>query len=295
MPLPYTFKAYKLFLEPILRPIVRPITRVLVGFIALPAFRWIVKNIFRVKELDAETEKDLGEWFRGSAILLFATPNMEAFVGSMLGIEFDIDNELISTGPIVEAGDGGLADSGGAIGADAGGADASAASGAPDPGQEEPPGEVRELSWLILGGRLLLAVAAIESMPDQHLFSIIHPGPPKVIYEKAVGIWGSIKKQWLPVLRGLACLHLNRASPVFAILAVILDDEIGWICFGLAIAQYLIIGLVTSRDRALDVLMQFDQKMAERRREIIEEFNIQQSETAAPIDMPPPTKVVHLR
>src|SRR5258707_15836387 len=35
----------------------------------------------------------------------------------------------------------------------------------------------REFIWLTLGMRLLFAVGVIESMPDQALFSIIHPGP----------------------------------------------------------------------------------------------------------------------
>lgn len=250
----YVYRVVKPFVEPVLRPVLRPIARVLAGTIAIPAFRFVLYHVFRVKEIDAETEKDLGEWCRATAVLLFATPNMEAVIGNLLGFKFDIDAELVAVN-----------------------------------------GDVHELSWLILGGRLLLAVAAVESMPDQQLFSIIHPGPPKVIYDRAVGFWGSVKAQWRDVARGLVCLHLNRSSPVFAILAVIMDGQIGWICFGLAIAQYLIIGLVTSRDRAVDVLMQFDQRMAERRREIIEEFNIQQNETAAPIDVAPPTKVVHLR
>ena len=32
----------------------------------------------------------------------------------------------------------------------------------------------------------------------------------------------------------------------------------GWICYGIALAQYLLIGLVTSRDKALNVLQRFD-------------------------------------
>jgi hypothetical protein len=39
-----------------------------------------------------------------------------------------------------------------------------------------------------------------------------------------------------------------------------------------AITQYLIIGLVTSRDKALDVLNEFDRHVAIRRRELVEEF-----------------------
>ena len=49
---------------------------------------------------------------------------------------------------------------------------------------------------------------------------------------------------------------------------------VGWVCYLLAITQYLIIGLVTSRDRAMDVLSEFDRAVAQRRREIIEEFEL---------------------
>ena len=40
------------------------------------------------------------------------------------------------------------------------------------------------------------------------------------------------------------------------------------------ILQYLIIGLVTSRDKALNVLNEFDRQVAIRRRELIEEFEL---------------------
>lgn len=230
------------YLEPILRPIVRPITRAFVGFIAIPIFRFILRHIFRVREIDAEMEKDLGEWFRGCMLLLFATHNME--------------ETLFGEIELVEGG---------------------------------------KLAALIIAGRLLLAIAAIESMPDQQLFSIIHPGPPPLKYDKARGFFGNIADQWWPLFRGLLCRHLNQSSPVFAILAVIIEGEIGWACFAVAAVQYLIIGLVTSRDRALDVLSQFDRRVAERRREIIAEFDIRQEDTDAPLDPPPPTSnVVHI-
>ena len=34
-----------------------------------------------------------------------------------------------------------------------------------------------EHAWIAVGFRLLLAIGVIESMPDQSLFAIIHPGP----------------------------------------------------------------------------------------------------------------------
>ena len=47
---------------------------------------------------------------------------------------------------------------------------------------------------------------------------------------------------------------------------------VGWVCYLLAITQYLIIGLVTRRDKALDMLSEFDRAVAERRKELVEEF-----------------------
>lgn len=115
-----------------------------------------------------------------------------------------------------------------------------------------------EKGWMILAGRLMLAIGVIEGMPDQGLFAIIHPGPPPF----KMPPHGRIKACWsyLPdLIRGLLCKHLNRSSPVLAIMAVFQDGWVGWVCYGLAIIQYLIIGLVTSRDRAIDVLNQFDE------------------------------------
>ena len=63
-----------------------------------------------------------------------------------------------------------------------------------------------------------------------------------------------MEDQIWPVLRGLLCRHINRSSPVFAILCVILGGQLGWIFYVLAIVQYLIIGLVTSRDKAFNAL-----------------------------------------
>ncbi len=137
--------------------------------------------------------------------------------------------------------------------------------------------------WWLTGGRILLAIGVIEAMPDQELFSIIHPGPPAPKYDREIGLWGSIKQQARPIIKGLICQYLNRSSPVFAIMATIFTGTTGWVCYWLAILQYLIIGLVTSRDLALDVLSEFDRKVAERRQELIEEFEIDETKTAAPL------------
>ncbi|MCA8996180.1 MAG: DNA topoisomerase I, partial [Planctomycetaceae bacterium] len=34
--------------------------------------------------------------------------------------------------------------------------------------------------WWVTAGRLMLAIGVVETMPDQQLFSIIHPGPSKL-------------------------------------------------------------------------------------------------------------------
>ena len=166
----------------------------------------------------------------------------------------------------------------------------------------------------------------------------------------------------LQILKGVVCQHLNRSSPVLAMMAAVVgaqliplneteietvqhchvqqsvilqqgatvtpigvfvsghltnefflsyvEDQnqtiqlqsqarqrwkrwiVGWTCYLLAIAQYLIIGLVTSRDRAMDVLSEFDRAVAQRRRELIEEFDLEevaasQAEAAARSNMPP--------
>ncbi len=130
------------------------------------------------------------------------------------------------------------------------------------------PLELREeKDWLILAGRLLLAIGVIEAMPDQALFSIIHPGPPAITLRK--GRWlADISTHLWPTCRGIFNQHLSRSSAVFVILAVIKDGPLGWICYGLAITNYLIIGLMCSRDKALDVLSKFDQAVEDQRREL---------------------------
>ena len=63
--------------QSILRPVLRPASRLLLGLIAVPLFRFLLRRVFRVRQLDRELEKDLQEWFRGSLLLLAATANME--------------------------------------------------------------------------------------------------------------------------------------------------------------------------------------------------------------------------
>ncbi|MCA9088458.1 MAG: DNA topoisomerase I [Planctomycetaceae bacterium] len=126
--------------------------------------------------------------------------------------------------------------------------------------------------WYIAAGRIMLAIGVVETMPDQQLFSIIYPGPPRLTWKRELGVWGNFRTQVKPVFLGLLCQHLNRSSPVLAIMAAIFDGLVGWVCYVLAIVQYLIIGLVTSRNQALDVLSEFDRQVAMRREELLDEF-----------------------
>lgn len=200
----------------LLQPVIKPIARFFLGFIAIPIFRLLMRKVVRVQEINAELEKDLEQWFRGSLLLLVASANME---GALFGWVSD---------------------------------------------------EVR-LSPFFMAGRLLLAIGVIEGMPDQSLFALIHPGPQKPVLEKGRRLRSLIR--YIPqFLKGLLCQHLNRSSPVLAILAVLEKHEIGWICYGVAITQYLIIGLVASKDKAIDVLTQFDMVMARQRDEIESEL-----------------------
>ena len=43
---------------------------------------------------------------------------------------------------------------------------------------------------------------------------------------------------------------------------------VGWCCYAAAVAQFLVIGLVSSRDKALDVLNEFDRQVQLRRKEL---------------------------
>lgn len=236
----------------LLKPIVRPITRLLVGCVAGPMFRLFTRKVLRLKQLDAELEKDLEQWFRGAVLLLIATQNMETmlfpWVKPLIQARFARHVEGSELSPLhVEHHD--------------------------------------ETGWILLGLRVMLAIGVVQMMPDQELFAVIHHGPPKVIFDRKQKWWPQIRKQAWPFVRGHLCVHLNRSSPVFAILAAIAPGTPGWICYGMALVQYLIIGLVTSRDKALDVIQIFDETVQRRREELIQEF-------ALPVlpatDNPPP-------
>lgn len=133
----------------------------------------------------------------------------------------------------------------------------------------------QEVVWQTLLLRLLLAVGVIESMPDEDIFAILHRGPPKVKLTTRAG-WRELWRRKLEVLKGLGILHLRRSSPVFLIMAVIFGDKpgtlghsVGWWCYGLAITQYLIIALITQRDRFTGLLEAFDREAAAMREKLI--------------------------
>lgn len=134
---------------------------------------------------------------------------------------------------------------------------------------------------VLFGLRLFLAIGCIEGMPDQELFRFIHPGPPRLTNKKLGPALREIHAKWRAWLWGIACIHLSRSSPVFAIITVFQLGPAGWVCYCLAVAQYLIIGLATSRDKAIDVLATFDEQVAARRAELIAEL---QSTASEPVE-----------
>ncbi len=294
---------------PILRGVLKPFTRLLVGLIAIPIFRFILKRVFRLHTLDKELEKDLEEWFRGALLLLAATANMEHLLFWWVQNVDWLDRA----------------------------------------------------DWLTMGLRLMLAIGVIEAMPDQELFAVMHPGPPRL--HKGVSFFRQVwQKRW-DFFKGIACRHLSRSSPVLAMMCAIVGAQlpsmeehradiarhdfvigwsyceqcsmamplqclasaaqvhhvmpeiaaikrnvdqferrherwmVGWVCYLAAITQYLIIGLVTRRDKALDMLSEFDRAVADRRKELVEEFvedgNLPADFVApAPIPEPPPSTQV---
>lgn len=232
-----------LFSDFIFKPVLRPILRLISGLIAIPLFRFILKRVFKVHTTDAEMERDLEHWFRGAVLMLAATANLESF--------------LFGWTPWYQ--------------------------------------QSGETVWQTLILRLLLAVGVIESMPDQDIFSILHRGPPKMKLTSKAG-WAEAWRRRGEVLRGIGIMHLRRSTPVFAIMTVIFGGEssfasmghaltaaeaaadlrltelhktVGWWCYGLAIGQYLIIALITQRDRIQGLLDMFDREAGSLREEIV--------------------------
>lgn len=211
-------------LKPVLSPVLRPLVRFLAGFLIIPILRAVRSRVTPGRRWDAEIEKDVEQWVRGSLVLLLATKNVEEVLTAWIlqeGLAIDLEK------------------------------------------------------WWIVAGRLLLAIGVIEMMPDQELFRLIHPGPPRLRWPPGMSLKQCMAMQAWPLARGLACLHLSRSSPVFTILAVIFSGTVGWVFYSLAIAQYLVIGLVTSRDKVVDALTRFDREFARKRRDLFQEFDLQ--------------------
>jgi hypothetical protein len=232
--------------------VLRPLVRIMVGLIAIPLFRLFARRFIQWDKFNAELTKDIEQWVRGSLLLLLATANVEtALIDSVRGWvptpapseQFNVDDLLDSHAANTQ------------LLARPPQADTSAS-----PDASLTPRRSR-WAWISLALRLLLAVGVIEAMPDQALFSIIHPGPGKLLLPPGQRIRAAREQFW-PLVKGLLCRHLDRSSSVLAILSVIIGGrtyvEAGWICYFLAITQFLVIGLVSSRDKALDVLSRFD-------------------------------------
>jgi hypothetical protein len=131
--------------------------------------------------------------------------------------------------------------------------------------------------WVGAFFRLLLVVGVIELMPDQALFSVLHSGPLNLPIGKRLfhNLWNN-RTDWI---KKIGAVHLNRSSPVFAMMSAIFGGEpdapgtsIGWICYVLAIVQYLIIALITSADKAGGLLEKYDKAIGEQRKDLVDEF-----------------------
>lgn len=255
----------------LLKPIIRPVTRLIVGSVAVPVFRLFTKRVLRFDALDRELEKDLEQWFRGALILLLATQNMETVLFPW--VEPVIRCRFTQSAPVDPSGHLPPSDS------------------SPEPPPTEFPPTVsgspssgsllevnhNDYGWILLGFRVMLAIGVIQMMPDQELFALMHSRPPKWCFDRKQRIWPQLRSNGWPFLKGHLCLHLNKSSPVFAILAAIAPGLPGWICYGMALLQYLIIGLVTTQDKALNALGLLDQLARQRRNDVIEEFELSSS------------------
>jgi hypothetical protein len=252
----------------LLKPIVRPIARLIVASVAVPLFRLFTKRVLRFDALDNELEKDLEQWFRGALILLLATQNMEIVLFPW--VEPVIHSRFSQSAPLDPSARG---SNGITVAAhDGASSNPTVAIAAPSSSMLEV--NQNDYGWILLGFRVMLAIGVIQMMPDQELFALMHSRPPKHNFDRKKDFWPQIKSKGWPFLKGHLCLHLNKSSPVFAILAAIAPGLPGWICYSMALIQYLIIGLITTQDKALDALGLLDQQAERRRKEVIEEFEL---------------------
>lgn len=266
----------------LLSALLRPLVRLTVGLIAIPLFRLFARRVLRWDRLDSELTKDIEQWVRGALLLLLATancefllietvrarapalapphsPSAETLIDASEGESSTILPQPVPA-PVPERGQ-----------PTANPANTAPGSTTPVPlaAVGEPPHTSRSgWAWLSLGLRLMLAIGVIEAMPDQALFSIIHPGPRRLLFPKGRRLQAAREQFW-PLCRDLLYRHLDRSSAVFAILSVMVGGgtnvTVGWWCYGIAVLQYLMIGLIASRDKAIDVLTEFDRAIARRR------------------------------
>jgi hypothetical protein len=140
-----------------------------------------------------------------------------------------------------------------------------------------PPDFLGDERWLGAFFRLLLVIGVIELMPDQALFSVLHSGPLNLPIGKRLfhDLWND-RVNWI---KKIGSVHLNRSSPVLAMMSAIFGGEpdapgstIGWICYVLAIVQYLIIALITSTDKAGNLIEKYDKAIGKQREDLVDEF-----------------------
>ena len=79
----------------VLRPLLKPLTRIVVGLIAIPIFRLVVRKGMRMAQVERELEKDMEEWFRAALILLVATANMEHLLFGWVPLDLEGDQGWI--------------------------------------------------------------------------------------------------------------------------------------------------------------------------------------------------------
>ena len=228
--------------KPLVGRTLKPGARFAVGLVAVPLFRWALKLV-RLQHFDRELEKDLEEWFAASALLFLCTANAEQLLFQQLGFE--------------------------------------------------------PRDWISLGFRLLLAIGVVEAMPDVALFPVLHPKPklPKKSDFGRGKRWFGLREVVPRYLRGMLCQHLARSSPVLAILACVVGGVVdesgaippgrrgewtaGWCCYGAAISQYLVMGLMASREEAASVLAAYDAKVARDRARLVAELRAELADGAA--------------
>lgn len=282
---------------PFMQSALRPITRLVVGLIAIPAFRFIMRRIFRVNGLNHEFEKDIEQWFRGALLLLAATANMEHLLfGWLTRVDwldradwFTLGLRLMLAIGVIEA----MPDQ-----------DIFAVIH-PGPPALKPGRSVLKEIWsvrkafvkgilcrhlnrsspvlammcAIVGAQLPTAVTPDPVLMDQHQLLAWSSAQPISIDIPAVTLasqqlLSEISNDLMPqtLVNGLSEYTRYRERWL-----------VGWVCYVLAVSQYLIIGLITSRDRAADVLQEFDRAVAQKRKELIDEFDLGDTEKSPPV------------